>query len=59
MHHSWMDVMPAAGTVLDFISNIRDVEPSFMVHPCFSEFMFGELSSRAYIATWPDENGRL
>ena len=38
---------PAAGTVLDFRSNFRDVEPSFLVHPCLSGFIFGELRSRA------------
>ena len=27
---------PAAGTVLDFLSNFRDVEPSFLVHPCLN-----------------------
>ena len=42
---------PAAGTELDFLSNFRDVEPSFLVRPCLTGFIFGELRSRAYIAT--------
>ena len=41
---------PAAGTLLDFLSNFSDMEPSFLVHPCLSGFMFGELRSREYIA---------
>ena len=61
MHHTssnlngcdvlWFVPRPAAGTVLDFLSNFRDVEPFFVVHPCLSGFIFGDLRSRAYIAT--------
>ena len=57
MHHSWMDVMycgPAAGTVQDFLSNFRDVEPSFQVHPCLSGFIVGGLRSLLLAwVSWP------
>ena len=43
---------PAAGTVLDFLSNFRAVEPSFLVQPCLSGFIFGGLRSRVYIDTY-------
>ena len=43
-------VWPAAGTVLDFLSNFRDVEPSFQVHPCFSGCIVGGLRSLTYVA---------
>ena len=47
----WVVPLPAAGTVMDFFCNFRDVEPSFLVHPCASGFVFGGFNSRAYIAT--------
>ena len=57
MHHSWMDVMycgPAAGTVQDFLSNFRDVEPSFQVHPCLSGLIVGGLRSLLLAwVSWP------
>ena len=33
-----------AGTVLDFLSNIRDMEPSFLVLPCLSGFILADLA---------------
>ena len=32
------------GTLLDFLSNFRDVEPSFLVLPCLSGFILADLA---------------